>query len=264
MNLGHSPSVQHSSTNRDDSDSPSYSPVLTDEAGQTLPLHNENRRSVQRIGTNGESGRRGFHPIQFAKLCFRSTTPASAILNVLWPVVPAAIAVHFARPDLHVVIFTLNYIAMVPSANLLGFAGSELARKCTPRTGALLEAAFLSMVEVVLFMVLLHMDKHGNYIHIIQDAILGSILANLLLCLGLCLFFGGMRRDEQVFHDVISETGSGLLLVAGFALLVPSAFYSALKGSTSPNGPFTMERLSRDALLVSRGTSVVLLCALLL
>jgi Ca2+:H+ antiporter len=51
------------------------------------------------------------------------------IVNILWPFVPAAVAIHFARPDLHVWVFALNYIAMVPSANLLGFAGGELAKK---------------------------------------------------------------------------------------------------------------------------------------
>ena len=59
------------------------------------------------------------------------------VVNALWPFVPAAIALHFARPDLHVWIFALNYIAMVPSANLIGFAGQELARKLPKVLGGL-------------------------------------------------------------------------------------------------------------------------------
>ena len=51
------------------------------------------------------------------------------MVNILWPFVPAAIAIHFARPDLHLWIFILNYVAMIPTANLVGFAGQELARK---------------------------------------------------------------------------------------------------------------------------------------
>ena len=81
------------------------------------------------IKPEGESGRRGVHPWHFPRICFRSTSKASTLVNVLWPFVPAAIAIHFARPDLHVWVFALNYIAMVPSANLVGFAGQELARK---------------------------------------------------------------------------------------------------------------------------------------
>jgi len=51
------------------------------------------------------------------------------VVNVLWPFVPAAFAIFYARPEQHLWIFILNYIAMVPTANLVGFAGQELARK---------------------------------------------------------------------------------------------------------------------------------------
>lgn len=103
-------------------------------------------------------------------------------VNVLWPVVPAAIAVRYARPEWHVAIFTLNYIAMVPCANLIGFAGQELARKLPKVIGVLLETTLGSVVEIILFMVLLSHDEFA----VIKAAILGSILATQLLCLGLC------------------------------------------------------------------------------
>ena len=91
---------------------------------------NHNGHKVTKgIQPDGESGRRGIHPWHFLRICFRSSCSASKFANVLWPVVPAAIAIHFARPDQHVAIFVLNYIAMIPAANLLGFAGQELARK---------------------------------------------------------------------------------------------------------------------------------------
>jgi len=132
------------------------------------------------------------------------------IVNVLWPFVPAALAIRYARPDLNLVIFILSYIAMVPSANLVGFAGQEFSRKLPRVFGVLVETTFGSIVEIVLFMVLL---TEGEYA-VIQAAILGSILATMLLCLGLCFFVGGMRRDEQTFDEAISEVGNGLLLIA--------------------------------------------------
>lgn len=42
----------------------------------------------------------------------------SKYLNLLWPFVPAAIAVRYALPERHGTIFALNYIAMVPAANM--------------------------------------------------------------------------------------------------------------------------------------------------
>jgi Ca2+:H+ antiporter len=53
-----------------------------------------------------------------------------------------------------------------------------------------------------------------DYIQVIQAAILGSILATMLLCLGLCFIAGGFKRDEQTFSESVSEAGSGLLLTA--------------------------------------------------
>lgn len=150
---------------------------------------------------------------------------------------------------------------MVPSANLLGFAGGELAKKLPKMLGVLLETTLSSVVEIVLFMVLLH--SPGNLIPVIQAAILGSILANLLLCLGMCFFLGGLRRHEQSFHAAVSELGTGLLLVAGFGLLIPSAFYSALKGSTTLD-TYPLEKLRTDTLTISRGTAVILLAAFLM
>jgi hypothetical protein len=106
---------------------------------------------------------------------------------------------------------------MVPSANLIGFAGQELGRKLPHVFATILETTLGSVVEIILFMVLI--SRGNEQIPIIKAAILGSILANLLLCLGLCFFAGGMRRDEQEFHEAVSEVGSNLMLVAGSTYL---------------------------------------------
>jgi Ca2+:H+ antiporter len=135
------------------------------------------------------------------------------ILNCLWPVVPVAFVTHLTMGEEHLLNFILPYVAMVPSANLLGFAGRELASKLPLVVGALLEITFGSLVEFILLLVLVRRGPHN--VPVIKAAVLGSMLANLLLCLGLCFFAGGLRRNEQRFHRVISETGNGLLLVAG-------------------------------------------------
>jgi Ca2+:H+ antiporter len=127
---------------------------------------------------------------------------------------------------------------MVPAANLLGFAGQELGRKLPHVIGTILETTLGSLVEIILFMVLI--SRGNDQIIIIKAAILGSILANLLLCLGACFFAGGMRRDEQEFHEAVSEVGSNLMLVAGSKcrlIVVPSGVYanSLTSGFNRPN-----------------------------
>jgi Ca2+:H+ antiporter len=74
---------------------------------------------------------------------------------------------------------------MLPAANLLGFAGQELSRKMPQKSIAV-------VMEIILFMVLLKTSVGNSNVLVIQAAILGSILANILLCLGFC-FIAGKR-----------------------------------------------------------------------
>ncbi|KAH0438373.1 calcium/proton exchanger [Colletotrichum camelliae] len=232
-----------------------------------------------RIAHEGESGRSGFHLRHFLVVLWRSSCTASMLVNFLWPIVPIAIVLN-CLPGLHLWKFATAYMAVVPSANLLGFAGQEFARKMPKVAGILIETTFGSIVEIILFVVLI--VKHnthegngdeGNLIPIIQAAILGSILTNLLLCLGLCFFFGGVRNSSQKFHAIVSEVGTGLLLVAAFGLLIPSAFYSALKAEAWPEIPglrvtfherFTEGTLQADVLRISQATSIALIVAFFL
>ena len=69
-----------------------------------------------------------------------------------------------------------------------------------------------------------------------------------------------MRRDEQEFDEAVSEVGSGLLLVAGFGLLIPSAFFTSLYGGVT-GGTLGRDVLDDKVLKISRATSVILMVA---
>ncbi|EDU49985.1 ChaA Ca2+ H+ antiporter [Pyrenophora tritici-repentis] len=243
---------------------------------ETVPLlnHAHNFLPQHNIHPDGESGRTGFHPTHFLTVAWRSGSKAAKYTNLLWPLVLVAFILNFVAPNMPIAVFVTSYIGMVPVANLLGFAGQEFARKMPKVSGILIETAFGSIVEIVLFVVLI--AKHeggdeggssedGNLVPVIQAAILGSILTNLLLCLGLCFFVGGLRTLSQKFHASVSEVGSGLLLVAGFGLLIPSAYYSALKGSAVKTAhgkhEFTEEVLKHNVLRISQITSILLIIA---
>ena len=224
------------------------------------------------VHADGESGRSGFHPRHFLQVLWRSGSTIAKYVNLLWIFVPVAIILHYATPDRPLAIFALSYVGMVPVANLLGFAGQEFARKMPKVSGILIETAFGSIVEIILFLILISKhssaegsSEHGNLIPVIQAAILGSILTNLLLCLGACFYVGGLRQASQKFHSSISEVGMGLLCVAGFGLLIPSAYYSALKGSTVPvavgHHSFTEAILQHNTLRISQVTSILLIIA---
>ena len=249
-----------------------------DESTSLLPsVRQHAHRIIDGIAHEGESGRSGFHLRHFLTVLWRSSSQVSMAVNILWPLVPVAIILRYVT-EAHLWIFALSYVGMIPAANLLGFTGQEFARKMPKVAGILIETTFGSIVEIILFVVLI--AKHsteegngdeGNLIPIIQAAILGSILTNLLLCLGLCFFVGGLRQQTQKFHAVVSEVGSGLLLVAAFGLLIPSAFYSALKSETVSmpgfeiqHEKFTEGKLQDDIVRISQLTSIMLIVAFFL
>ncbi|KAF3033763.1 hypothetical protein E8E12_004492 [Didymella heteroderae] len=236
-----------------------------DSRAGALPQYNHNGHEVTKgIHPDGESGRRGFHPLKFFTLAFKSSSTLSMMANLLWPVVPVAIALHFAKPEWELAIFITNYIAMVPAANTLGFAGQELSRKMPQKDIAVvLETTLGSVVEIILFMVLLKTDRQGSNVPVIRAAILGSILANLLLCLGSCFVAGGIKNDTQEFHEAVSESGSGLMLVASMALILPAVFAKYLLNNPDYEIPYA-NFIPDNATKISRGVAIISLIGYLL
>ncbi|KAF7185903.1 Vacuolar cation/proton exchanger 2 [Pseudocercospora fuligena] len=228
-----------------------------------LPMYNGDGHRVNHNGhkvtpgiqPDGESGRSWFNPIHFFRIIWTSSCTASKWTNILWPFTLAALVLYFHYPEHELWIFITAYIGMVPAANLVGFAGQELARKIPKVAGVLLEVSFGSIVEIILFMVLLIQGGEQN-VPVIRAAILGSILANLLMCLGLCFFVGGIFHPQQTFHEAISEVGSNLMLVAGMGLVIPTIYYSSLSQRSD-----YQEVILPESLKISRAAAIILLTA---
>lgn len=163
------------------------------EKGDTQDSASEPKKSTRGVHPDGESGRSGIHPWHFVTICWRSSSTLSKWTNVLWPFTIAAMVLYWGYgknlpydepSSISLWVFITAYIGMIPAANLVGFAGQELARKIPKVLGVILETTFGSIVEIILFMVLITRNGTTN-VPVIQAAILGSILANLLLCLGI-------------------------------------------------------------------------------
>lgn len=51
---------------------------------------------------------------------------------------------------------------------------------------------------------------------------LGSVFSNMLLVLGCCFFFGGMKYKEQSFNSTSAVANMSLLLLSSLALVLPT------------------------------------------
>jgi Ca2+:H+ antiporter len=110
-----------------------------------------------------------------------------------------------------------------------------------------------SIVEIIMFMVLL---KNGLFT-LLKGAILGSILANVLLCLGACFIASGVRRLDGHFHEAITEAGSGMLLTSAIGLAVPAIFEASTASFAH------QEQIDRSSIAISRGVAILLLLSYL-
>jgi len=167
-------------------------------------------------------------------------------LNILLVAVPVGIALHFTSVS-PTVIFVVNFIAIIPLAGMLSYATEELALRVGETLGGLLNASFGNAVELIVAIIALVKKE----IVVVQTSLIGSILSNLLLVLGMAFLFGGWNRFEQYFNTTVAQTASSLLSLAVTSLIVPTAFHWSAVGSSGD--------IATGILELSRGTAIILL-----
>ncbi|KAK7736569.1 Vacuolar calcium ion transporter [Cytospora paraplurivora] len=156
-----------------------------------------------------------------------------------------------------VTVFVLNFLAIIPLAACLSFATEELSLKLGEALGGLLNATFGNAVELIVSVIALQ----NNQIEVVKSSMLGSILSNLLLVLGMCFFLGGVvnMRDrngngsEQVFASGTAQTTCSLMTLSTASMIIPATLFIVLEDSEDK------EAAKKAVLLLSRGTAVILL-----
>ena len=94
-----------------------------------------------------------------------------------------------------------------------------------------------------------------NQVDIVQESLIGSMLSNLLLVLGMCFFFGGLNRPKQNFNLTVANTASSILALAVGALIIPSAWETF---APSPTDGGDAKKQS-NMVAFSRGVAILLL-----
>ncbi len=81
-------------------------------------------------------------------------------------------------------------------------------------------------MEVIVALQALRADQ----IRIVQASLIGSIFSNMLLVLGCCFFFGGLRFKEQYFNTTSALANMSMLLLSGIALLLTTPVAASAGG----------------------------------
>lgn len=166
-------------------------------------------------------------------------------VNVLLIFVPIGIVADAAKLNPSI-IFATNAVAIIPLAGMLSYATESVAARLGDTLGALLNVSFGNAVELIIFIIALV----KNEIRIVQASLLGSILSNLLLILGMAFLLGGLRYQEQLYNNTVTQMSACLLSLAVTSLVLPTVFHASFSDTADAD---------KNVLKISRGTSVVLL-----
>lgn len=128
-------------------------------------------------------------------------------------------------------VFVTSALAIVPLAIWLSTATEEVAVVTGPSVGGLLNAVFGNATELIIGLVALK----AGLIDIVKASITGTIISNLLLAMGMSMFFGGLRFKEQEFKPIVARVNGSSMTLAVIAILLPSmAFHFAGEVETLP------------------------------
>ncbi|KAF8989978.1 hypothetical protein BDQ17DRAFT_1547375 [Cyathus striatus] len=174
-------------------------------------------------------------------------------LNLMLVFIPVSWALNFALPhsfeNRDTLIFVFSFLAMIPLGRLLAFATDELSIRVGQTLAGFIKATFGNGVGLIVAIIaLVHCE-----LQVVHSSLVGSVLSNLLLVVGMCFFAGGLKYSEQGFSLFASQLNSSLLTISVIAVLLPAAFHFSTATQLSDDQ-------ERTAILsVSHGVAIILL-----
>jgi Ca2+:H+ antiporter len=131
--------------------------------------------------------------------------------------VAAAAVCHYSGVD-DVVTFVVAAAALALLARLVGTATEQLGARLGSGAASVVQSGLGNLPELFIALFALHKGLVG----VVQAALVGSILANSILVLGLAFIVGGLRNGRQRFDSARARTVSMLTVLAAATMAIPS------------------------------------------
>ncbi|KAG0062875.1 hypothetical protein BGZ90_002903 [Linnemannia elongata] len=120
------------------------------------------------------------------------------------------------------VIFSLGLASVIPLSYFIGMAVSSISAQSSLGMGAVINATFGSIIEIILYSVALTQGKGL----ITEGALIGSFLAGILLMPGMSMMSGAVKKKEQKFNAKSAGVTATMLIMSLIGVLTPTLFYS--------------------------------------
>jgi Ca2+:H+ antiporter len=122
------------------------------------------------------------------------------------------------HPTAYTTLFVLSVAAIIPLAITLSRATESVAAKTGDMVGGLLNATLGNLTELVIALAALR----AGQIVLVKASIAGAIFTNVMFMLGASFLLGGLKHKVQEYNKVNARVQTGLLFLAGIALMIPS------------------------------------------
>tara|TARA_B100000959_G_scaffold26564_1_gene25688 strand:- start:99 stop:1241 length:1143 start_codon:yes stop_codon:yes gene_type:complete len=195
----------------------------------------------------------------------KALDPRETKLNILLLAIPLTCYFRYIEHDSTLAFFT-SMISIMPLAFLMGRATEEIALRTSESLGGLLNATFGNAAEFIIAIFAIFAAYEGikngtdagletaeTMVHLVQASLIGSILGNLLLVLGLAFVWGGIHFEEQEFSETQVSSNGSLLLLAVMVLVIPTVFHEAVPGDEGSLGVKNLSHLAALILLALYG-----------
>jgi Ca2+:H+ antiporter len=117
-----------------------------------------------------------------------------------------------------VVTFAASALALAALARLVGQGTEQLGARLGSGSAGVVQSALGNLPELFISLFALR----EGLVQVVQAALVGSILANSVLVLGLAFIVGGLRHGRQRFSSDRARTISTLALLAAATMAMPS------------------------------------------
>src|SRR3569833_2406905 len=123
-------------------------------------------------------------------------------------------AVHAAD----VLTFIVCAVSLATLASMVGMSTEQFGKRLSPGATGVLQGAFGNLPELLVGI----FSLRAGLVTLVQSALVGSILANTLLVLGLAFFCGGLNIVVQRFSKEQPRMIATLMLLAVSAMIMPT------------------------------------------
>jgi Ca2+:H+ antiporter len=149
-------------------------------------------------------------------------------INWLLLFIPITLILEHLLSEKPVLIFLSAAFAIVPIASLIVKSTEQIAVRTGDAIGGLLNATFGNAPELIIAFVALR----SGFVDMVRASIVGAIMANLLLGLGLAFFLGGLRHHIQEFNPRAAGMQASMMMIAVISMLVPGSYHILVTDET--------------------------------